>query len=52
MYLPRSRFTRFSPGLDGDTETTCDHVAVQTARSCRIGGSRGGHTRMDGCRPS
>ena len=29
MYLPR--FTRFSPGLDGGTETTCDHVAVQTA---------------------
>ena len=46
------RFTRFSSDLDGPSHTTRVRGPIQTARSCRVGGSRGGPTRIDGCRPS
>ena len=41
------RFTRFVPRFDYDMETTCEHVVVQSPRSCRVGGSRGGPTRTN-----
>ena len=43
-------FTRFSPDLDGHTETVCDRVPIWSAPECGAGGSCGGYTRMDGCR--
>ena len=42
-----ARVTRFEPGFDGDMETACDHVPVQSARVCRGGGSPGRYRRAE-----
>ena len=55
MYLLSAvleRFTRFALGLDGRTETTYDPAPIWSARLCRVGGSRGGYTRMSVSRAS
>ena len=46
------RVTRLEPGLDGDMETACDHVAVLLARVWGVGGRRGRYTRVTVRRPS
>ena len=48
----QERVTRFASDLDGHIETTCVYVPVKTARSCRVGGSRGGYTRPERSAPS
>ena len=39
------RVTRFASDLDGSLETTCEQRPIWSARSCRVGGSRGRYTR-------
>ena len=46
------RFTRFSLRFDGRLATTRVQAPIWLAQSCRVGGSHGGYTRMDGSRPS
>ena len=43
--LTLQRFTRFGSGLDGDMETACDRVVVQSARSCDVGDGRSRYMR-------
>jgi len=54
-YLPRSNASRVShrTWTGPRTRRVCEDPSGRHGpRSCRVGGSRGGYTHMDGCRPS